>query len=265
MELKIVQSYKKIRLHDTLQINLFQGSFMAGNQGSKVTADLKRNRLIITVSATANQKEAQKIYTDIRFCVADLQPGFDVVTDFSGCTLAHLSAIATMRQIMDYLVAKQPGNIIRVVGKNSLVFKQLLRFLTQFQSYKPIYVSTLEEAEEFLTKLTQRNGLRYLIHGHQVEYTVDQEKGQGRLLDISISGCAVQNPTIPVSMEQELLIVIPIDHGDGLPASFSSAAKIVRVEDGLLAVQFLDLQDDQKSQLHKWFAYEIRQDTSPRE
>jgi len=233
---------------------------MAGNQGSKVTADLKKNRLIITVSATASTKEAKKIYTDIRFCVADLQPGFDVITDFSRCTLAHLSAISTMRQIMDFLIAKQPGNIIRVVGKGSLVFKQLLQFINKFQSYKPIYANSLEEAEEILTKLTQRDGLRYHIHHHQVEYTIDQEKGQGKLLDISISGCAVQNPTIPVTMEQELQIVIPIDHGDNLPASFSSAAKIVRVEDGLAALQFLDLNEDQKTQLLNWFAYEIRQE-----
>jgi len=238
---------------------------MAGNQGSKVTADLKKNRLIITVSATASTKEAKKIYTDIRFCVADLQPGFDVITDFSGCTLAHLSAIATMRQIMEYLIAKQPGNIIRVVGKSSLVFKQLLQFINKFQSYKPIYVNTLEEADEFLSKLTQRDGLRYHIHDCHVEYTVDQKQGQGKLLDISISGCTVQNPTIPVTMEQEISIVIPIRHGDDLPVSFTSAAKIIRVEDGLLAVQFLDMQEDQKSQLHKWFAYEIRQDTSPKE
>lgn len=235
---------------------------MAGNQGSKVTADLKRNRLIITVSATASQKEAKKIYTDIRFCVADLQPGFDVITDFSGCTLAHLSAIATMRQIMEYLIAKQPGNIIRVVGKNSLVFKQLMQFINKFQSYKPIYVNTLEEADEFLASLAQREGLRYHIHDCQVEYTVDQKQGQGRLLDISISGCAVQNPTIPITMEQEISIVIPIRHGDDLPASFTSAAKIIRVEDDLLAIQFLDLHEEQKSQLHQWFAYEIRQGTS---
>lgn len=137
---------------------------MAGNQGSKVTADLKRNRLIITVSATASQKEAKKIYTDIRFCVADLQPGFDVITDFSGCTLAHLSAIATMRQIMEFLIAKQPGNIIRVVGKNSLVFKQLLQFINKFQSYKPIYVNTLEEADETLASMAQRDGLHYHIY-----------------------------------------------------------------------------------------------------
>jgi len=238
---------------------------MVDNRASKVTADLKKNRLLITVSATASQKEAKKIYTDIRFCVADLQPGFDVITDFSQCSLAHLSAIATMRQIMDYLVTKQPRNIIRVVKKSSVVFKQLLQFITQFQSYKPIYANTLEEAEEILTKLTQRNGLRYQIHGHQVEYTVDQEQGQGRLLDISISGCAVQEPTLPVSMEQELLIVIPIDHGNDLPDSFTSTAKIVRVEDGLMAVQFLDLDEDQKTQLHNWFAYEVRQEPSPKE
>lgn len=233
---------------------------MAGNQGSKVTADLKKNRLIITVSATASTKEAKKIYTDIRFCVADLQPGFDVITDFSQCTLAHLSAISTMRQIMDYLVAKQPGNIIRVVERGSLIFKQLIQFIHKFQSYKPIYANSLEEAEEILTKLKQRDGLRYHIHGHQVQYTIGQEQGVVDLLDISISGCAVQNPTIPVTMEQELQIVIPIDHGDNLPASFSSAAKIVRVEDGLAALQFLDLNEDQKTQLLNWFAYEIRQE-----
>ncbi|OQX20652.1 MAG: hypothetical protein BWK76_00340 [Desulfobulbaceae bacterium A2] len=238
---------------------------MAGNPGSKVTADLKKNRLIITVSAAASQKEAQKIYTDIRFCVADLKPGFDVITDFSRCSLAHLSAIATMRQIMDYLIAKQPGTIIRVVGKNSLVFKQLLQFVNKFQSYKPFYADTLAEAEEILAGLTQRNGLCYQLHDHLVEYTCEQEKGQGKLVDISINGCTVQEPTIPLSLEQELLMVIPIDHGDGLPASFSAAARVARVKDDLVTVEFLDLSDEQKTELNQWFAYEVRQDKSSRQ
>ncbi len=86
---------------------------MASLQQSKVTADLKRNRLNITLPTTASQKEVEQIYTDIRFCIADLKPGFCVVTDYSNCTFAHLSAISPMRQIMDYLVSKQPGNIIR--------------------------------------------------------------------------------------------------------------------------------------------------------
>lgn len=233
---------------------------MADNQISKVTADLKRNRLLITVSAVASPKEAQKIYTDIRFCVADLRPGFDVITDFSQCTLAHLSVISTMRQIMEYLVTKQPGTVIRVVGKNSLLFKQMLQFLNKFQSYKPIYVNTREEAEEILSKLTQRKGLRYNIFGHRVDYTVGEEKGTGKLADISTSGCAIQGLTIALSTGQEASVVIPIDHGDNLPPSFTFAARIVRVEDDHFAVQFFDLNDDQKAHLHQWFTYEIRQE-----
>lgn len=236
---------------------------MAGNQRSKVTADLKRNRLNITISSTADKKEVQKIYTDIRFCVADLKPGFDIVTDYSHCTFAHLSAIPTMQQIMEYLTTHQPGNIIRVVGKTSLIFKQMLRFINKFQSYTPIYVNTYEEAEELLANLTKRNGLRFHIHGHQVEYTIDQKEGKGHLVDISISGCAVQGLTIPLAAEKVISIVIPIHHGDDLPSSFTFSAKVVRVQDDLLAAQFLDLDEKQKAQLYKWFAYEIRQGTSP--
>lgn len=235
---------------------------MAGIQRSKVTADLKRNRLNITISSTVDKREMQKIYTDIRFCVADLKPGFDIVTDYSHCTLAHLSVIPTMQQIMEYLTNHQPGNVIRVVGKTSLIFKQMLRFINKFQSYTPVYVSTYEKAEEHLANLTKRNGLRFHIHGHQVKYTIDQEEGKGDLVDISISGCAVQGQTIPLATEQVISIVIPIDHGDDLPLSFTSAAKVVRVQDDQFAAQFLDLDERQNAQLYKWFAYEVRQDTS---
>lgn len=242
------------------QTNPFQTASMAtGQTTSKVTADLKRNRLVITISATASGKEANRIYTDIRFCVADLKPGFSVVTDFTRCTLAHLSAISTMRQIMEFLVTRQPGVIIRVVGKNSLVFKQLLRFIRLYQSYKPIYVNTLDEAEEVLTRLTQREGLRYQLFDHLVEFTVDNEKKSGKLIDISISGCAIEDPAPSLVTGQEISIVIPIGHGDGLPDSFRSSARIVRVRDDHFAVQFLDLDQGRKECLHRWFLHEIRQ------
>ena len=235
---------------------------MAGIQRSKVTADLKRNRLYITISPRVDKKEAQKIFTDIRFCVADLKPGFDIVTDYSHCTLAYLSTIPTMQQIMEYLITHQPGNIIRVVGKTSLIFKQLLRFINKFQSYTPIYVNSYEEAEELLANSANRNDLRFHIHGHQVEYAIDQEKGTGHLVDISISGCSVQGLTIPLATDQVISLVIPINHGDDLLLSFISAAKVVQVEEDLFAVQFLDLDETQNAQLYKWFAYEVRQDTS---
>ena len=235
---------------------------MPGSQSSKVTADLKRNRLNITISSTADKKEAQKIFTDIRFCVPDLKPGFDIVTDFTHCTVAYLSAISTMQQIMAYLTTHRPGNIVRVVGEMTLVFKQLLRFVTRFQSYTPIYVNTLAEAEELLVNLTKRKGLRFQISGHQVEYTIDQKEGKGHLVDISVSGCAVQGLAMPLSVEQVISIVIPVNHGDDLPSLFTFKAKVIRVEDDLFASQFLDLEETQKEMLYKWFAYEVRQDTS---
>ena len=233
---------------------------MADNQRSKVTADLKRNRLNITLSSSPDKREAEKVYTDIRFCVADLKPGFDVITDLSQCTIAHLNAILTMRQIMDYLVVKQAGNVVRGVGKTSLVFKQLIRLASRFQGYKPVYVATLGEAEEILTKSAKRNGLRFYINRQQVEYTINQEEGQGYLVDISTSGCSVQEATISLSADKEISIVIPFHRDDDTPYLFTSAAKVVWVRDDLFAAQFLDLEDGQKAQLYKCLTSEAQRD-----
>jgi hypothetical protein len=230
---------------------------MASHQRSKVTADLKNNRLNITIPTTASQKEVEKIYSDIRFCVADLKPGFNVVTDYSHCTFGHLSAISPMRQIMDYLVSKQPGNIIRVMGKTGLIAKQLLRFTDKFQSYTPVYVNTQEEAEEYLANNTKRNGLRFKLHGHPIECTIDQKTETGALIDISVSGFAVQGLTTPVSAEQEISIAITMSHGNDNWSSFVAKAKVVRIEEDMFGAQFHDLDKDQIAVLFKWLAYEV--------
>jgi len=230
---------------------------MASLQQSKVTADLKRNRLNITLPTTASQKEVEQIYTDIRFCIADLKPGFCVVTDYSNCTFAHLSAISPMRQIMDYLVSKQPGNIIRVMGNSGLISKQLLRFTDKFQSDTPVYVNTSEEAEEYLANNTKRKGLRFKLHGHPVECTINQKTGEGALIDISVSGFAVQGMTIPLSPEQEISIIIPMNHGNDHTSAFTSMANVVRVQEDMFAAQFHDLDEDQIAVLFKWLAYEV--------
>ena len=230
---------------------------MIGCQKFKVNADLKRNRLIITIPSTATQEDVQKIYTDIRFCVVDLKPSFDIITDYSHCIFAHLSAIPTMRQIMDYLVSKQPGNVIRVMGATGLLSTQLLRFTDKFQSYTPVYVHTHEEAEAHLTSLKKRDGLRFQIRGHQVEYTFDEETGNGELLDISISGCLMKNLSAAIPSEIEGTIVIPVNQDYDLPPSFTLAAKVVRAQEDMFAATFLDLDNAQKALLHKWFAYEV--------
>ncbi len=152
---------------------------MADKQRAKVTADIKQNRLYIALPGDASKMVLEKVYTDVRFCVADLKPGFDVVSDFSQCTIGHLNGIPILRKIMNYLVINQPREVVRVVGKRSLIFKQLMRLSSVLNGYKAIYVNTLEEAEEQLTHSTKRKGLRFQIHRPRVEYKRNQE-GRGR-------------------------------------------------------------------------------------
>lgn len=233
---------------------------MVGKQGSKVTADLKRNRLYITFSSTAKKKDLEKVYTDIRFCVADLKPGFDVVTDLTRCTVGHLGGISTLRKIMAFLVVNKVGRVVRIVGEMSLVLKQLLGITAKFQGYKPLYVTTSEEAEEALSKSAHRDGLRFLINQRPIEYSTPQEKGKGDLVDISTSGCSVQKSTLALSVDEELSMAIPLYQDHDTLSVFTMAAKVIRVEGNLFAVQFLDLDDDRKTLLYTFLTNEIQRD-----
>jgi hypothetical protein len=232
----------------------------ADKPGAKVTADTKRNRLYITLSCDPGKKVLEKVYTDVRFCVADLKPGFDVVTDLSQCTLGHLNGIATLRKIMNYLVIHQPGEVIRVTGKMSLLFKQLIRISTKFSGYKPFYVTTLEEAENKLSQSTRRNGLRFHLQRQQLKFSVDREEGEGNLVDISISGCGVQGATRVPPAGKEITLTIPLLMDRDDPVTFTIAAKVIRVENDLFAAEFSDLDQERKKQLYKCLAYEARRD-----
>ncbi len=122
---------------------------------STVSANIKRNRLDIVLRGAISKREAERIYTDIRFCSSDLEPGFVVITDLTEARFGHLTAIGIFRKISDFLVEKQVGPVIRVVGQASIIFRQIAR-LSSETSYKPQYVKTREEAEQLLTDLTEK-------------------------------------------------------------------------------------------------------------
>ena len=233
---------------------------MADKQQLKVKADLKKNRLSITMSGNPSKDVLDKVYTEVRFCVADLKPGFDVITDLTLCTLGHLNGIPTMRKIMDYLIANQVGQVIRVLGEKSLLFKQIIRYASLCQGYSPAYVATLEEAEDRLTNFAKRNGLRFQIHHQQIEYRINQEEGKGHTVDISTSGCAVQAATVPPTQGMEISLTIPFHQDHETPTSFTIAAKVVRAQGDTFAAQFLDLDEEQKEELYKCLAYEAKRE-----
>ncbi len=215
----------------------------------QVVIDIKKNRLYFTVAGKVSKKGMEKLYTDVRFCVADLKPGFDVISDLSKCNLADLSAIPTFRKIMNCLITHEVGDVVRVMHKNQFVFRQMINLATRLQGYKPIIVATLKEAEERLNISIKRSGLRFYLHKQAVKYMTGDEKGTATILNISTSGCAVVSTTLQPSVGEEILMEIGFTEQDCSPALFKSNARVVREENNTFAVVFMDLENDKKQQL----------------
>lgn len=232
---------------------------MAEKHRTTVRADIKRNRLYITLFPPVNKVVLEKIYTDVRFCVADLRPGFDVITDLSHCTIGHLSGIATLRKIMSFLVAHKVGRVIRVVGKVGVILKQLMGISSKFQSYKAIYVTSIQEAEEELDRPVKPS-LRFDLHRRQIEFSVHDQRGQGYLVEISSSGCAVEEATIPLAIDAPVTLVVALhsDRDESIP--FTLAAQVVSVQDDRFTVQFDELAEEQRELLYRCLAYEIKRE-----
>lgn len=215
----------------------------------RVVADIKKNRLYFTVTGKVTKRGLEKLYTDVRFCIADLKPGFDVISDLSGCTLAALNGIPTFRKIMNYLITNGVGEMVRVIHKNQFIFRQMINLASRSQGVKPISVTTLEEAEEQLANAIKRNGLRFHLHQQAIEYTRGDEKGKASIFNISTSGCAVVSATLQPSVGEEILIQIDFTKQDRSSGIFKSKARVLRGESNTFAAEFMDLKNDQKEQL----------------
>lgn len=117
---------------------------------AKVITDIKRNRLYIVFGRDVKKHDVDQIYTDIRFGVADLKPGFVVINDLSNATIGHLSGAPTFKRISDFLCTQHVGRVIRVVGGTSVLFRQISKLSDTISGYRPEYVTTIEEAEQLL-------------------------------------------------------------------------------------------------------------------
>lgn len=223
----------------------------------KVVSNIGKNRLYFTISGKVTKKEVDSFYTEVRFCVADLEPSFDVISDFSECKLAHLGVIPTFRKIMGYLITSGVGEVVRVMPDKCIFCNQIMQLAARSQGYSPICVFTLEEAEDILENSVKRNGLRFHLHPLPVEYVIDDTKGEGHILNISTSGfAAVALTTLHLSVDMEMKIQFAFVQQENSPNIFKVKARVVRVEDDAFAAEFKDLEDEQKEQLWKCLVYE---------
>ncbi len=120
-----------------------------------VSANLKQNLLHITLIGAISKKEMEEIFTEIRFCVADLKPGFSVINDLTQCKIAYLRGLGTFEKIREYIGAKEVGTVVRIVRKKQLIFKQLSRVMDRKSQYQSLYAASVEEAQGLLAELGQ--------------------------------------------------------------------------------------------------------------
>lgn len=83
----------------------------------KAKVNVAKNRLYVTIAGPIDAKMLDKLYTEIRFCVADLKPGFQVLSDISQCQIIYVTGLPVYKKIIDYLIAQRVGEIVRIVKK----------------------------------------------------------------------------------------------------------------------------------------------------
>jgi len=155
----------------------------------RVKVDVARNRLYIYIAGEITKKSLDQFFTEVRFGIADLKPEYTIITDLTQCHIGHLSAIPTFRKIMYYVSSHGVKDIIRVVNSKNLIYRQAINLASQIQGYAPMYLSSMDEAEELLNGKMSRDSLRFNLFNRDITVTTEEFTCSGKIFNMSTSGC----------------------------------------------------------------------------
>ena len=116
----------------------------------RVVKDIPNNRLNIKMNGIISVSEAKGIKSAIEKEIESLKPGFDVIDDISEFIRGQDEAGALLQETMKYLIQKNVGRIVRVVGTSKTGLIQFANFSLPISSYNLKYVPTLADAEKYL-------------------------------------------------------------------------------------------------------------------
>lgn len=115
-------------------------------------ADVGKNRLSFTLAGVINKKGLGNFYTELRFCVPDLQPGFEVIADLSGCTLAFLSIVPIFKNIMNYLLSNGAGEMVAISRRTALrlvLYRQPVKYRINDEEHNALFHDISNSGEIF--------------------------------------------------------------------------------------------------------------------
>jgi len=191
-----------------------------------------------------------------------LQPGFSLINDLTECKLCHITGIATYKKISNFLVANGVRDVVRIINSDSLVIKQFLNFASRYTEYIPIYVHTLQEAEEQLDNADQKSRLIFRFSNlPPVEYFSKGIKGEGRVHDIATSGCRINSATVPPEINEQLDLALAFNAPENDPKTFCVKAYVVESQNDEFAVEYKDLDDDEETRFWQYLLREFEHES----
>ncbi|MFT5727086.1 MAG: hypothetical protein ACI8PB_001218 [Desulforhopalus sp.] len=230
------------------------------NKACKTSVNIKKNRLIITVAGKITKKSIDSLYTEIRFCVADLKPGFDVITDLSACNLAAVSGVPTFRKITNHLIISKVGRVVRVIDETKIIKKQLFNITARSQSYNAEIFHSLEAAEEYFSESDESKELCFRQNGQHVDYIFDEASGIGEVEFLSIGECKINSATLSLAIGSQITLTVKFENHEDLLDQFEVSAEIIWVEGDDFGAQFIDVDEEMKDRLWKRLVHESQRE-----
>ncbi|WP_321283984.1 hypothetical protein [uncultured Vibrio sp.] len=103
-----------------------------------VKADILENRLYLKLSGQVTPEEFEKLYTDVRFLVADLSPGFGVISDMADYDFSNPEG-TPYKKISNYLLTNGLGEVVQVIRGDSLLYDQAEKLSLKDFGLRPIF------------------------------------------------------------------------------------------------------------------------------
>ncbi len=226
------------------------------NRATEVAANIAKNRLHITIQGNLSKEDLNKLYTEIRFCVADLSSGFHVITDLSNCSIAALSGIPTFRKITNYLLMNKVGRVVRVIDSKRVILKQLINFTAKINGYKADLYHSLAEAEVALSDEERRDSLRFVLAEQSVDFRIGEKKSTGSVKDLSLTGCAIATTDELPAVSDQIFISMGFKKHEEIMEVLECKAEVVWAKDKSFGIKFTIADDKQKEQLWERLMYE---------
>lgn len=105
------------------------------------------------------------------------------------------------------------------------------------------------------SKKSKRNALRIACNKHLLTYKTAYDEGEAQLLNISAEGCFFELATLPLSVQEEVLISITLEKEQGI---IEAKAVVVRTEKRAFAVKFILVEQETQNLIRSYFMQKLR-------